>query len=400
MVGKMKQKVVIIGIYENNRLAMIRPLGKIGYDIDVIALGNRVSKKGVDSYSKYVSNYYQCKEDEGLGVVDFLMNLCKDHSQKAVLIPVDDFSVVLLDNNYNILKDNFLLPNIHEEQGAIVKWMNKDVQKTHALKCGLNVVDSKTVEIVKGAYILPTGISYPCFPKTQYYVKGAKQFLRKCSDETELIRVLDSICGLQNDVIVIIEDFKEIEREFSIGGFSDGNNVVISGVIEKQTISNGVTMTGRIVPISGYEVLVDKYKNFIRSIGFWGVFDFDLFRSGDEFYFCELNLRYGGTGYAYIKKGINLPEMLVRSLRGNPVEDININISTVSSFVNEKVCLKSWYKGKMTTKEYLRVMESSDLFLYKDDNDPIPGQLFVKRMKNLRLRRFIRKVLKSISGNT
>ena len=92
--------------------------------------------------------------------------------------------------------------------------------------------------------------------------------------------------------------------------------------------------------------------------------------------------------------------MLVRSLRGNPVEDININISTVSSFVNEKVCLKSWYKGKMTTKEYLRVMESSDLFLYKDDNDPIPGQLFVKRMKNLRLRRFIRKVLKSISGNT
>lgn len=393
----MKQKVVIIGDYENNRLAMIRPLGELGYDISVIAMGKNTPKE-LDSYSRYISNYYLYGDNE-LELVDFIMSFCKDDCQKVILIPISDSSIVLLDKNYNKLKDYFLLPNIHEEQGAIIEWMNKDVQKVHAVKCGLNVVDSKTIEICKGSYILPVGIKYPCFTKTQSYIKGTKKFLRKCNNEADLLKVLDAICEQYDNVALMIEDFKKIEREFSVGGFSDGNNVVIAGVIEKQTISNGVTMTGRIVPISGYEELVENFKKFIRNIGFWGIFDIDFFRSGNEYYFCELNLRYGGTCYAYIKKGVNYPEMLVRSLRGYTTIDMCKNITTESSFVNEKVCLKSWYAGKMTTKEYLHVMDSSDLYLYRDASDPIPGELFVKKMKNLRLRRLVRKIVKSIITN-
>lgn len=391
----MKQKVVIIGEYENNRLAMIRPLGEMGYDISVIAVGNRTNKN-LDSYSKYISNYYIYNGYDELGVVDFLMNFCKDDSQKVVLIPIDDLSTIILDNSYNKLKDFFLLPNIHEEQGAIIKWMNKDLQKSYAVKQGLNVVDSIIVKIVKGSYILPVGIKYPCFTKTQYYVRGTKQFLCKCNNEAELIQILDSICEQQADISVLIEDFKEIEREFSVGGFSDGNDVIIPGVIEKQTIANGVTMTGRIVPIKGYEELIEKFKKFIRGIGFVGIFDIDFFCCRNEFYFCELNFRYGGTGYAYIKKGVFFPEMLVRTLSGKTINDIMVKITSVSRFVNEKVCLKNWYVGKMTTKDYLHIMKSSDLFLYKDILDPIPEKMFKRNFIKLRLKRMVKKMIRKL----
>ena len=144
----MTHRVVIIGQFFNNRLAILRPLGELGYDISVIALeGNK--RMTIDSYSRYVSNYYLCAKDSADELLDILLTKCIDGNQKVILIPIDDFSVYVLDGNYAKLEQYFMLPNIHGRQGAVVEWMDKDKQKGLAREIGLQVADSKSLSIVK-----------------------------------------------------------------------------------------------------------------------------------------------------------------------------------------------------------------------------------------------------------
>lgn len=388
----MRQKVVIIGRGYNNRLALLRPLGELGYEISIVML-EHYPKRPIDSYSKYVTNCYICPEETEEALLHVLMTNCIDEEQKVILIPSEDFSVYVIDKNLNKLKKHFLFPNIHERQGAVVEWMDKGKQKALARTMGLNVANSKSVEITNGKYVIPSDILYPCFIKAQTFVLKAKNVLHKCDNEQELITVLDSVSEQHKDLVVMIEEFKEIEHEYAVVGFSNSDEIIIPGVIEIFSIANGITMKGKIVSTNGYEELIDKFKKYIREIGFVGIFDIDFYCSGNEFYFCELNLRYGGTGYAYIKKGINFPEMLVRTLRGKTINDIKNIISTDSSCVNEDVCLMSWYYGRMTTKEYIHIMKSSELFIYKDEIDSVPEKMFKRFFMKLRLKRAVKKIL-------
>lgn len=391
----MRQKVVIIGRGYNNRLALLRPLGELGYDISIVIL-EHYPKRPIDSYSKYVTNCYICSEETEEALLYVLMTNCIDEKQKVILIPSEDFSVYVLDKNLNKLKKFFLFPNIHERQGAVVEWMDKGKQKALARTMGLNVANSRSVEITNGKYVVPSDILYPCFIKAQTFVLKAKNVLSKCDNEQELITVLDSVCEQHKDIVLMIEEFKEIERELSVGGFSDGNDVIIPGVIEKLTIANGVTMKGKIVSTNGYEEIIDKFKRFIRGIDFVGIFDIDFYYSGNEFYFCELNLRYGGTGFAYIKKGINFPEMLARTLSGRSINDVNKSVTSDSFCVNEDVCLRNWYYGRMTTKEYLHVMESSDIYIYRDCIDSVPEKMYNRIFLKMRIKRIVKKIIKII----
>ena len=148
--------------------------------------------------------------------------------------------------------------------------------------------------------------------------------MHRCDNETDLKKTLDSICCQFANIVVMIEDYKRIEREYAAVGISNDKEVIIPGVIEIMSMGRGqgagVAKTGRIVPIAGYEPLVEKIKLLVQKIGFIGVFDIDFYLCDNKLYFGELNLRYGGSGFVIFKMGVNLPEMLVRSLLGEPID--------------------------------------------------------------------------------
>lgn len=392
----MKQKVVIIGLYFNNRLALLRSLGEAGYEISIIIIGCN-KKRPIDSYSKYVTNYYQCQEETEDALIHVLTTYCIDEKQKVLLIPSDDFSVFVLDNNYNKLEKFFLFPNIHEKQGAIIEWMDKEKQKILAQEIGLNVANSKSVKILNGKYSVPLNITYPCFTKVQSFALKAKRILHRCDNEQELRKALDSICEQHKDIDVMIEDFKFIEREYAVVGFSNGSEVIIPGIIEMLSmgIGNGigVSKTGEIVPVKGYEELIKKFERYVVEIGFVGIFDIDFYLCNNVFYFGELNLRFGGSGYVVIKKGVNLPVMMARTLLGENMDGMQKEINNSSTYANEKVCLQNWYAGYMTTKEYLHILRSSDFLLMKDENDPVPEKMYKRNFIKLRLKRMIKKII-------
>lgn len=398
---KKNQKVVIIGHGYTSRLCVIRSVAQLGCDITVVVIadkkkdGSLNTKKPIDCYSKYVNRVLYCENNTGM-LIRLLLDECVDLNQKVVLFPDNDFAVVAVDSNKDQLKDFFLFPFINKDQDSIVDWMNKEKQKALAHEVGLNIVESKSIEVKDGNFSIPSVINYPCFTKTRAYIQGTKKTLKRCNNEIELRDFLRDL-GTKFDLTLLVEDYKEIDKEYAIVGFSDGNRVVIPGIIQLLNIAHGshfgVACRGKVMPIDGFEKIVTKFKQFILKIGYIGVFDIDFFLSKGDFYFCELNLRIGGSCFAITKMGVNLPGMMVKYLCGEKVNSMSQEINESAVFVNERMCLDDWYLRYIPTKEYHRIVNSSDISFIKDEDDIYPYIMYKKEYRKRQIKRIINYIL-------
>lgn len=397
-----KQKVVIIGHGSTSRLSLIRAVAELGCDVTVIVMTGFYpltkklnTLKPFDCYSKYVSHVYYCYGTDGEGLIQMLLGKCTDPDQKVIILPSSDFSAATIDKNKKRLSAHFLFPQITKESEFVCDWMDKQRQKRLAREIGLNVPKAHVVDIQNRIYTLPEGITYPCFTKALATLVGGKQCFNRCNDREELCRALDSI-GAKQDAQILVEDFKEIEKEYAILGFSDGKEVIIPGIIHLLTQSSshfGIARTGEITPIAGYESLLEQFKEFVRRMGFVGLFDIDFYYSENQFYFGEMNLRFGGSGYAVTKSGVNLPAMLVRHFRGEELSGMKMQINTTATYVNERMCEDDWYRGLISSTEYRHILSSSDISFVRDDEDPKPQQIFTRRHKILPIKKMLRKLL-------
>lgn len=399
----MKQKVVVIGHGYTSRLGVIRALGRAGYEVIVVVILSSATlpkdfkpKKPIDCYSKYVSQVYYCPHDRD-ALVDLLLKQCAVVGQKVVVFPDSDFSAAAIDLNQERLRENFLFPHINHEPGAVVSWMDKLRQKECAKALGMNVADGWIIEVKEGNYSIPVQIKYPCFPKPLATLTGGKGGLKKCEDEDDLRDVISILVKRMTNITILVEEYKVIESEHALMGVSDGNNVIIPGIIHTQALACGghfgVAKQAVIKPIKGYEDLVEKFKLFVRKTGYVGVFDIDFYKSEGKYFFCEMNLRYGGSGYAYTKMGVNLPVMFVKSIVGESIDEMNKDILDECIFVNERMCIDDWYHGYITTYQLNEMLQSSDISFVKDDDDPMPYTALKNEMRYMRMKRMLRKLL-------
>ena len=120
----------------------------------------------------------------------------------------------------------------------------------------------------------------------------------------------------------------------------------------------------------------------IQKIGFIGIFDIDFYLSDNLLYFGELNLRFGGSGFSFIYKGINLPEMYARTLLGKSIDNLQKEITNTASYSNERICLDNWIDGQLTTRKFFSILKSSDISAVKCKHDRIPEFVFwIKTIK-------------------
>lgn len=401
--GKHIQKVVIIGHGYASRLGVIRSVAQIGCEITVIVMAGYKrdgrtlnTKKPIDCYSKYVSNVHYCHAKDAEELVKLLLQKCIDSQHKVVIIPDSDLSAAFVDQYQEQLEEFFLFPHIHHKPGAIIQWMDKVKQKEQAKVLGLNVSPACVVEIKDQQFTIPQSVNYPCFVKPKTTITGDKCLLRKCKNENELNEVLYE-AGKIADMQVLIEDFKIIETEYAAVGFSDGTDVVIPGIIQMMIVSKsrpGITLKGKVLPLSGFEEFVAKLKQYIVNIGFVGLFDIDFYKSEGDFYFCELNLRFGGSGYAITKMGVNLPAMLVYSFTNRTFDDSSIDVHQECEFLNERLCVEDWYRGFLSTKDYKALMNSQCNTFIHDLNDTTPMKMLNHEIRIKHIKRIVKSFLK------
>lgn len=401
----MKQKVVIIGHGYTSRLAIIRSVAQIGCEITVIVMTGyrRFCKKlntdkPIDCYSKYVSHVHYCYAKDEEGLVRLLLEKCIDPQQKVIIVPDSDFSAAVIDKNQQRLNEKFLFPHINHTQGAVLEWMVKMRQKELAREIGLEVASSCVVDIKQHQYVIPTDVRYPCFTKPLTTAKGGgKRIFRRCDNEMELRAALDFAAGIM-DMQVLVEDFKPIETEYALVGFSNGSEVIIPGIIQILEMAHGghfgVACKGKVMPVDGFDECISKFKQFVQRVGFVGVFDIDFYLSGGKLYFGEMNLRFGGSGYAVTKMGVNLPGMLVKHFNGESLNGMQKSITTIATYANERICFDDWYNGYITYNDLKKMLSSVDILFIKDSNDMMPQKVFRRNLLFYFYKRIIRKLLR------
>ena len=317
---------------------------------------------------------------------------CGNHADKAVIIPDNDYVASVIDRNLKQLEPFFYCPHIGNSPGEISKWMDKERQKEKAEAVGLSVARAVTLEL-NGKYPLDLDASvFPCFVKPLMSSDCGKIGIGRCDNLHQLETHLELMrkVGAKK---VLVEEYKEIETEYATLGISDGSRVYIPGLLQLLRIAHsshmGVAIQGKVFPIDGYEELVDRFAELIREIGFVGLFDIDFYLSKGVFYFGELNLRFGGSGYAFTRMGANLPAAFVNYCYGESVNPFLGSIKSEATYMNERMAVDDWYRGYLSSQEFADISKESQVFFVKDSDDQIPYwvfeyNLFKKRFSKLR----------------
>ena len=389
-------KVVVLGHSYLARLSIVRALGEHGYDITVLIVEKGKHHTKIDCTSKYVKKVLICPSFDGKTLVNMLLAQCTEKDDKPILIPTSDVTVGMIDEHFDELKDYFLFPHINHEQGRIVHWMDKAVQKALARKIGMNVADSWLIDIRNPKYSIPNDIIYPCFIKPQMTIHGGKSVFKCCTNEIELRDYIHEIRQKRDDVTLLVERYLNIDKEYAVVGFSDGENVYIPGVIYLEQVGQshfGVALLGKVLPVAQFGSLVEQFKAYVKAIGYVGLFDIDFFECQGKYYFCELNFRYGGSGDAITKMGANLPIMLAEKFLIGQIRTIPLDITDEAKFVNERVCIDDWYRGYLSMNDYKCIMARADFGFLEDQNDPKPYQAFLNYKRKLMLKKIAKKLL-------
>lgn len=396
-----KPRVIVAGRNYCSNLTMARSLGEAGYEVEILRIfqvrpRRRNPMKRMlkpDAYSKYIKGYYVCVSRRRSRRIVNRLKALADPDRRMLLIPADDLVAYIADDYLDELSEYYIIQNINDEPGALNRLMAKGKQKELAAAAGLNVLNSCVIRTRGGEFTIPGSVTYPCFIKPNVSRNSSKKRMRKCDSEAELRGYLTEFSE-KKDIEMLVEDYVEIAKEYSLLGISTRQGTIGPGffVAEEggKDEHRGVAVTGRILPCSDFQPLVDELISFIDSLGYEGLYDVDLIESVDgRMYFVEINMRFGASGYAVTKSGVNLPGMYAdHMLSGKPL-DMECEVTPGMTFVSEKVLIEEYTMGRLSWSDLKKAMKESDVHFVKNDDDRKAYRHFRKFYPLAALMRFV-----------
>jgi len=251
-----------------------------------------------------------------------ILKICKENKVKAVLSLIDpelsllskhqqDFlniGVMPIVSGYEVVEtcfDKYKMYEFLKQQGfnTIKSYINKD-------------------EFYKDKQ--DSLINYPVFVKP---VKGSASInINKVFSDNEVDFLFDRYDNL------MIQEYMD-GTEYGIDAYIDLISEEIVSIFAKEKILMRAGETDKSKSVKNKE-LFDLVKNFIRAAKFKGIIDIDIFEKEGQFYISEVNPRFGG-GYPHaFETGVNIPQMIVNNMQGNP------NICSVGEYVEGTYMMK------------------------------------------------------------
>lgn len=377
---RIPNKVIVLGGNHHNELGIIRSLGEVGCRVFFIALN---VKKSFVVKSRYIEKYWLVNNEDDL--LKTLLNSFKNSKYNPIIIPSNDKSAAIIDENVNILNDKFIFPSIEQQKGAILQQMNKKIMNDLATKhgfivpkgCVIQLSKINTVEIILEKH----HIKYPCIIKPLQSVDGQKSDILVNKNRKELISNLKKLKKYY--VEVYVQEFIQKEGEIGIQGLAmkNGKEVIIPGIVNKirdSSVSPGSTTYANISKSNNltFKKTIFNVRSLIKEIRFEGIFDLELMHSEENLYFIEVNFRNGAYGYAYTYAGVNLPLLWCLQALGRDLSKESTKITKEITLMNEiadfknvsmkKVSFIKWFKQFLKTDVYL-LFNKKDIkpFIYK-----------------------------------
>lgn len=383
-----RKHVVVVGRNYGNILAMTRDLGRAGYEVQVLRVFkkkprflNPLARLKPDAYSRYVTVFRQCiVSNDKRKLIDVLIDMGQSND-KVLLMPVDDYSVQVIDEYLDELVSMYYIPSVNAEAGAIGRLMDKHYQKTLAREYGLPLLQGSIVRSENGQFTIPKDIVYPCFVKPNVSMNSTKSKMVRCEDETSLFSVLTRYAA-DEDFEMLVEAFADIKQEYSILGLCTNEGVMAPGVFKALAGGHkerkGVAVMGEMIDGSPLQGIIEQCNGFIQSLGYSGLFDVDLIETKDgKIYFVELNFRAGASAHALTEMGVNLPGMYADYFMKEDSIDYDCGLEEYDKvFLSEKVLLEEFVRSDVSFRELREYTKKADIFFIRDVEDCKPFEHF------------------------
>ncbi len=369
-----KNNIVVLGSNHHNGLGIIRSLGEYGCRVSFI---NVTGGKSFVTKSKYLDKSWNVNNE--IEVIDILLNEFQDEMNKTIILPADDYSASIIDKNINFLKASFIFPSINNEQGNILKKMNKYEMNKFAVESGLLVPlsckiqlnsDIKLKEVIK-----KLEIEYPCIVKPIQSIDGAKSDITVNHTSNELEENLRKLIGCYKEVLV--QEYIEKDAEIGITGLITANSeeIIIPGIIDKKRqsiVAPGSTTFARIINEADITFDLKKVKTYLKNLGFVGIFDLEFLLKDNKIYFVEINFRNGAYGYAFTKLGVNMPVLWCLDAIGHDISAMPQKVKRVATFISEFADFRNVIEREIRLLDWVKQFISADAYMVINKQDIYP----------------------------
>lgn len=349
-------QVVVIGSIHHNTLGVIRSLGEAGIsaeNIRVILVTSNMNKNMI-TVSTYVDKSNIICVSDCDKIIECLTKIAKD-GKKRVIICCSDATAEMIVSHATYLNQWYSTPST---KCNILELMEKDVQCNIARDCGLCVPYDEVVG--KGDKL--KWDFFPCITKPIKSAIGAgKQDICIVNSRDELDETLSNI----EAETIQLQEYIEKEFEFQLIGCSlDAGDIVLIPGYTQIIRQPKNTNTGylKYLPIESLNINLSKVNNFIKRIGYSGLFSVEFLRGQDgNNYFLEINMRNDGNAYCVQSAGVNLPFIWVyyQTFFKMPATNLKVDkeIFFIPDFNDLKVAVRtdgffSWLKDFMLAESH------------------------------------------------
>ena len=314
------RKIIIIGASHHNTLSVVRCIGEVFGQIELVIIGHSESYV---SKSKYVrKSTYLCDSD-----ALYLWAMKNKSEEKPIIISCADIVSQTFDMHYDELHNYYDFFNAGA-CGILTTFMNKQRQVDLAKEEGF-------VTPISACYNnkdnVETFSSFPCIVKPlQSYIGGKR--IWHCNNTKEL---RDIVTSAPDGVMLQVQELIKDEHEIVLPGLITKEEIFIPGYILKHRDFFGGTTYSSVKRHNVHtNKLVTYTDSLLRKIGYEGLFGVEAMFNGKDYVFIELNLRNDATCYSMAVAGVNLPAMYVYSILGKKLE--SKQISEITSMVENK----------------------------------------------------------------
>ena len=376
----MQNEAIIIGNDHVNTLGVVRALGEHGIFPIVYIIDN--SNFISISKSKYIKKVYVFSDEKE--AIDDIKKRFSNTALKPVLIPTSDKAASAIDYDYDNISKICFTQNIDNKNNLINKYMDKYEQYKTAKECNINVAKSLTIDLPFNSSI---NFDMPVIIKPIVSAKGNKMDIKICKTEDEFYKYLDLLYKYSYKK-VLVQEFLDYDYEYEIVGFSFDNKISLPICVKKIRIwpkDKGSTTFGQVLSINDIGSMEYDIKKIIQKIGYFGIFDVEVFKKGNKFYFNEINFRNGGHSYAY--RTHNMCYYWYLSIINNKFI-IPSKFEDDYYFIDEQADFHNVIERKITFSQYLKDKKNSKILLNYNKDDKKPSYIMIIKKIFNRINKF------------
>lgn len=368
--NQVENEVIVIGRDHYNALGVIRGLGECGIKPIFILLND--NDKCMSAHSKYIKKLYTIHECEEKELCKFLLKNFKDSNCKPVIIPTGDPIAKYLDENYDLIKDYFILQNIKNKSGQIINVMEKMEQYKIAQKH--NILMAKTYYFKIDEEINIDSLPEEVIIKPDLSADGNKADIRIVKGKKNIKEALREFKNKKYKS-VLIQELLKFEMEYGIMGYSIDGKVVVPGIYSDDytyPTKGGNTSYSRMFPIKDFPYDLKPIIEMISSINYTGPFEVEMFLINGKIYFNEMNFRNSANSHCYRGDKINYIYLYIKELLGLDTNNDKKNVTNSYYYCIEPLHLKNVLEKKISIFRCIyHIITSTKLILNIKDMKPV-----------------------------